>query len=204
VELKERFEALSKTEQQAILDKHRPVEMEDHWWDNVYEQFQYDLIEAGYGVNVNHGRPSIFFSGFCSQGDGACFEGYVADFTRAAKDFPVLLKAAYTDRSLRWYSRGNYCHAETLEFSEYFDVRNEFDRRDEPLRWHARESEIRDAENEWVKFVEATEKKVKDLCCDLYTKLEEENDHLTSDETVLENLIANDLLEGELNEQESA
>ena len=41
------------------------------WWDDVYEMAKEDGYEKGFVIE------NIYFSGFCSQGDGACWEGHV-------------------------------------------------------------------------------------------------------------------------------
>ena len=41
------------------------------WWDSVYESFKEDMRNIGVEVD------RMYFSGFWSQGDGACFEGEV-------------------------------------------------------------------------------------------------------------------------------
>lgn len=203
--IRERFEALDKSDQQRILDKHRyEVNFHDDWYQDICDQFSIKVMEMGIGINVQQGRNAIWFSGFSSQGDGACFEGYVADWDKVLADYPDLLKAEYNDRFMRWSSHGNYCHSNTLSFSWDLDMSNRFVEHMDRVRYMAREAEIGACAVQWSKFVEDFEKKVKGLCDDLYTKLEEENDYLTDDEQVLETLIANDLLEEELNEQESA
>lgn len=208
--LRERWDALCTSDQQKILDKHRyEINFHDDWWDCIFEQFIEDVNEFGYMVETHAGKRAghcIWFSGFDSQGDGACFDGRVWDWGKAFKNFPVLLEcrklADDDDMHLSWKSHGNYSHSNTLWFDETFDIGNEFDNTIERIRWMARESQIDEAEAEWEKFVAHTETHVKELCGKLYDDLKEENDRLSDDEAVLESLIANELLEDEIKEYE--
>ena len=73
-------------DQQACLDKNRDYEvgLGDSWWsDNVKEMLHEDWLEIGLDVPVKQ----MFFSGFWSQGDGACFDACTIDW---AKFWPQL------------------------------------------------------------------------------------------------------------------
>ena len=63
---------------------HRQHHADSNWYENVYEDFR--AVCDIFGINLRQrvfrlssGRfmeePCIWFSGFCRQGDGACFEG---------------------------------------------------------------------------------------------------------------------------------
>lgn len=84
-----RWLALSKERRDALLEKHRNTNIKHvEWWDGVYEQFVESCTEKGIRVDTHDvqtvggktiAKPSVYFSGFWSQGDGACFEGRVDD-----------------------------------------------------------------------------------------------------------------------------
>jgi len=62
---------------QALLDKHRYANVEHfNWWDHVEDCLIDEMRRKGFTVN------EMYFSGFSSQGDGACFTGYVSNWTR--------------------------------------------------------------------------------------------------------------------------
>lgn len=64
-----KFDELSDEAQEKALEKHRLYDVEGiDWWDSVYYDWKEKLNKKGF-LNTE-----IFFSGFCSQGDGACFD----------------------------------------------------------------------------------------------------------------------------------
>ena len=200
----ERFNNLPARVRDEILDKHRHWNVEHiDWWDGVYEQFGEDMEEIGIEVD------NMYFSGFWSQGDGACFEGRVSNW----HDF--LTSLGYKDAALinhaadhfRFYveHRGHYYHENCTSFSSDLCVPDSADDQDfaeryGPYPWDAdcvrtaawmallNEYDSSKIEDE---FIEA----FKDHMRTLYSSLEAEYDHLTSDESVLEALDANDMLE---------
>ncbi len=67
--------------------------IDDDWWDSVYDDFEricpiLGVTLATATVRLMGGgarqKPCIWFSGFWSQGDGACFEGRYAYAPRAS------------------------------------------------------------------------------------------------------------------------
>ena len=78
------FAELDERTKDKVRDQHRDDAFYDDWWDAVYE----DAIRMGALLGIEIGTkqrrtmnnktisyPAINFSGFCSQGDGACYEG---------------------------------------------------------------------------------------------------------------------------------
>lgn len=63
------FDELNDSAKERALDWARDTYFEYEWWENVFVMAK----EAGamLGIDINR----IYFSGFWSQGDGACFEG---------------------------------------------------------------------------------------------------------------------------------
>lgn len=62
------FEELSEEIKQKIIDKHRDINVDQNeWCDSVLEDAYIILKNLGYE------NTKIYFSGFGSQGDGACF-----------------------------------------------------------------------------------------------------------------------------------
>ena len=84
MEAKEKWDQLTEQHRGQLLERHRVESVHDEWWDDVYEVFKEDM--SAIGVHVE----TIYFSGFWSQGDGACFEGcwhYSAGCVKAVKDY---------------------------------------------------------------------------------------------------------------------
>ena len=211
----ERFKALPQTAQDSILEKRRDWNVGHDWWDSVYEQFIEKMKEEGIEVLTktvrayrgnNYETPAIYFSGFSSQGDGACFEGRVDDWDIVLRkqDFPLLLKHfdEFTCMQLRWYSSGNYCHENTLSFNDdYVELVEPGDV--SALRRIALEQLHKELTLEWERFKEHFKEVVKSHCRSLYEDLEEEHVHLTSDEAILESLSTNDMLDELIKEYEN-
>ena len=64
-----KFDELSEKAKEKAIEWYRSDGFNYEWWDAVYE----DAKEIGKIMGITIER--IFFSGFWSQGDGACFEG---------------------------------------------------------------------------------------------------------------------------------
>ena len=185
-----------------ILDDNRYWNVGDFdWWDSVYELFTEDMKAIGIEVD------KMYFSGFWSQGDGACFEGRVCDWglflTSLGYTNPLFIEhfRQYAEFAVR--HRGHYYHENCTSFTAEFNLPEEFDEEDF-LQVYGYGEELRDAaliaalslpENSGdalkAQFTEA----FKDHMRDLYRRLEAEYEYLTSDEVVLESLEANDMLD---------
>lgn len=70
------FDELSDAAKEKAREWYRNGQLDYDWWDSVYEQA--DAAAKHLGIDIDRkGKhtPAIYFSGFWSQGDGACFEG---------------------------------------------------------------------------------------------------------------------------------
>lgn len=70
------FDELSDKAKEKAREWYRTGQLDYDWWASVYEDA--DTIASIIGIDIDRkGKctPAIYFSGFCSQGDGACFEG---------------------------------------------------------------------------------------------------------------------------------
>lgn len=213
-----RWLALSKERRDALLEKHRNTNVEHvEWWDGVYEQFVESCTEKGIYVDTHDVRTvggktiakhSIYFSGFWSQGDGACFEGWVDDWAKflVAAGHPELvdLYEKFTvPLSLRWTHSGYYYHSSCTSFSSELWAANPYGPDDDVLQHAAWSTVMKDGaifdkqENGFIEFVRG-------LMDQLYEDLEEEHDYLTSDEVVVEYILdhcADELVEDEEEEE---
>jgi hypothetical protein len=145
----------------------------DHdWWDSVYDDFE----------------PCIWFSGFWSQGDGACFEGRYAYAARASlriREYaPQDTELHRIADALQRLQRGNFyqltavirhrgrdCHA----YSMAIDVE-----RDSP----AGHPIVNHGEDDLIEAL-------RDLANWLYRALEREYEFQTSDEAIDDGMEAN-------------
>ena len=71
-----------------VIDRLRVDLVDDQWWDSVYDDA--DSIATILGITIDRRRtgrsPAIEFSGFWSQGDGACFTGRYRFSPNATKE----------------------------------------------------------------------------------------------------------------------
>lgn len=192
-----------------LIDKYRTVYVEyDDWFTHVYEGFKERMDRIGVYVD------RIYFSGFWSQGDGACFEGNVKDWgkylTHLGYTDPILIDCAENNWTYRWAQSGHYYHHKSVSYDDgvylpenphtsgYYGGR---DIPDEDQFLGA----VWDATMEQHDLLALTEKIQEDLedhMQDLYRQLETEYEHLTSDEVVIEWLEANEIDPDELTDKE--
>ena len=185
---------------QELLDKYRYINVDfGDWSDSVIENFKERVSE--YGIDAG----DIQFSGFCSQGDGACFSGYVIDIAKFMKamggswdDYPntlAVLKQLGEDIDISWkHNNSNYYHENTLSF--YI----EYDRLVDALSWNSPQlildaADALDcaADAEYQVLEEDICSFIKGLCRELYRELRDEYEYLTSDEAVAEAIEACEL-----------
>ena len=186
MDAKEKWNQLTEVNREQLLEKHRDCEVQWNWWDNVEEMFKEDMKAIGVYVEA------MYFSGFWSQGDGACFNGFVNNWVKflAAVEKPKLVEEAVGhDVSFKWQSMSRYSHENTVVFeTSGLWINNPYDEEDDEVRhvmWNAINSEggsLYAVSDDLVEFL-------KDKMRELYRQLEEEHEHLTSDEVVTEYIL---------------
>jgi len=79
-----KLEELDQSQQQRAHEHWREHALDHDWWEFVYADFesvcgllgvQLDTSSVRLMGGGSRGKSKIYFSGFASQGDGACFEG---------------------------------------------------------------------------------------------------------------------------------
>jgi len=197
----DQFKALDKSTQDQILDKYRDINVDySGWWDATCEMFKEDM--ASIGIEVDR----MYFSGFWSQGDGACFEGRVSHWDNFLASLgytdPVLIQHFSNHASFHVKHQGHhYYHENCVQFSYDLPLPAFVGDESFALTYGCGE-ELRDAvllnvlsTYDHDELVDEFEEAFKDHMRDLYKRLEQEYDYLTSDEAVLDALCANDMLE---------
>ena len=187
----------------SLIEKHRYINVEhNNWWDCVESDFIEDMKAVGIYVD------RIYFSGFWSQGDGACFVGSLDNALtylnhHHVDQFPMLRKLVEMGGSV-WATsehRGRYYHSSSVsinaECEAFWQCANPKSELQEAViqRWDGM------VDKEIVDFEAALAEQWRTYMNDLYTKLEEEHDYLTSDDGVWDTLVANELIE-DLEEEE--
>jgi hypothetical protein len=167
------FDELYETVKKKILDKYRNINVDyDGWDDWVLEDWYIKLKSLGYE------DAKIYFSGFWSQGDGACFTATVnIDQYLSAHKLTTRFK-----HLLEWadYISITITHRRHYYFARSTDVNVEF--REENQEVEALLNEL-----------EAMIKKERETLGDeIYKNLEDVYCDLTSDESVAETLRINE------------
>jgi hypothetical protein len=192
------FPELSDAAKEKARSWYRELGPHDEWWDAVYEDFERVCEILGIRLKTTavrlmgggtRAKPCIWFSGFWSQGDGACFEGYWSHAKGAAariRDYApkdatlhgiadrlqAIQRRNFYQLATEVSHRGRYYH----EYTMSIDVT-----RDSPT-W---QPPTEDAE-------EIVTEALRDLGRWLYRQLEAGYDHLTSDEAIEEGIIVNE------------
>jgi hypothetical protein len=193
-----------------LIEKYRYWNVEDFdWWDCTYDDFKVSMTAVGIRVD------RMYFSGFCSQGDGACFEGHVEDWglflQSLGYDSPALLALADTGWRFSVTHSGHYYHQNCTSFTvcmNTLDCNDAIDNKEFAEVFSPYKSDLQTAA--WMAVIAAYSRDTlveqfteafKGHMRELYKDLEAEHDYLTSDEVVWESLEANDMTD-ELNQPE--
>ncbi|MBN7787672.1 hypothetical protein JYP51_22320 [Ponticoccus gilvus] len=192
-----RFDELSDAAKEKARAWYREGAFDDDWYDAVYEDFQRIAEILGLDLKKRpvhlfgggtRREPWIWFRGFWSQGDGACFETFYAygkdtprrirgyapqdtELHRIADALQAVQRRNFYQLRADTAHRGHYYH----EYCMVISVE-----RDSPS-W---QDSTADAE-------EVVVKALRDLARWLYRQLEREYDYLSSDDVVDEAIIAN-------------
>jgi len=168
-----KYQDLPEERKEQERQKYREHDLNYDWWDGVYE----DAKEIGkqFGLDIE----DIFFSGFWSQGDGACFTGRLKFKACDERELPEEVRGIYRtlhqidsllrilDNDCGLYVRittsGRYSHEGTMQFESYT---------------LGEESYVID------EFEEDLKEALRDYARWIYRTLEEEYEYLTSDEAI--------------------
>ncbi|PKP99096.1 MAG: antitoxin of toxin-antitoxin stability system [Alphaproteobacteria bacterium HGW-Alphaproteobacteria-13] len=187
------FEELDESAKDTARDWYRQGAFDDDWYDFVFSDFEAICDILGIALRTNpvslvggstRDDPQIFFTGFSSQGDGACFAGsyaYRPGSSKAIRAYaPQDAKLHRIADALRDIQRqhsyrlsadirhsGRYCHEYSMDIT---------------------------VERDGLDCSEATEEAIieplRDLARWLYRRLESEYDYLTSEPAVDEAIRA--------------
>lgn len=180
-----KFEELEDSAKEAARNWYRSAS-QDQWWEGVYESAAEVADMLGIEIHLRKGTPVIFFSGFCSQGDGARFEGsyaYKKGALKAVKaDRPEDVELHALAKSLQDVQRRNFYKltAECTSTGHYQHsgcMAVEVSYSDDMYRAVTDEDEVRQLLREFADWI--------------YQKLENEHDWLNSDAQVEESIEAN-------------
>ena len=170
----------------------------DDWHDVIFEDFERVCEILGvelatrpvrlHGGGVRH-RPCIWFSGFSSQGDGACFEGRYSYRKGAAYKI-----RAYAPKDQRLVAIAN--QLQRIQRQNLYALVARITHRGRYFHAHSMEISVERASHTWQPPTNRAEETLcealRDLAQWLYRQLEREYDYLSSDEAVDETITANE------------
>jgi hypothetical protein len=190
-----------------LIEQHRYINVEDNWWDSVYDDFR--MICSIIGVDLDKNEPQ--FSGFASQGDGASFMGVYRAFVKHGySTTPATLYYETAPAKIREHApEDTELHRIADELCLlsriYFPITISVARFGASRYVHEQTMdclvEPMDGDpDDWAEEVHAHAQEqgtllMRDLARWLYRTLEDEYDYLTSDEAVWDTIEANGLCE---------
>lgn len=163
-----------------VIEEYQEILVEGDWWEPIYESFREDMRELGL-------EGELAFSGFWSQGDGACFVSETIDtdllirtLYESGYDIPedaLLYSGDYSIciQKVDASYANHYSHECTIEAAVYLSDGN--DRIDDYTR-----GKVEMVVTEWIR----TECKL------VYKNLETYYQELVTDDLVLETIRANE------------
>jgi hypothetical protein len=178
-----KFNELSESAKERAIDEYRQCSLDDEWYEGTVEKWKESASLIGIDID------NIYFSGFYSQGDGACFtgsyqykKGWKKSLEKATgggelyKNLKNIGEQLQAEQKKHFYDisaviehTGRYSHENSVTISvEPGEIRYSF------CDNHTEEN-VADA--------------LRELMQDIYSSLREEYEYLTSDEYVGEVLI---------------
>lgn len=180
------FDELSEDAKQKAIKNNYQTNIYEEWYQWIYE----DFIK----LNKDFDIENIYFSGFWSQGDGAMFE-YSGIASELKDEFIDSLNLSPIRRqwlenniyiSGKGEQSGHYYHEKSCSHSIYWEVDNgdlHYDA--QPLFYEWLESFAADFEDFVISRYE-------DQAKELYSKLSNSYDYLTSEVAIIESIEANE------------
>jgi hypothetical protein len=185
------FDELDKKAKEKAREWFREGNLDYDWYESVYEDANTIAKTLGFDLSVKGKEPCIWFSGFCNQGDGACFEGrYTASDTKP-KEFYDHVGTTESNAPIIAIAENFFSFAKkhplfTAGIEHNFRYYHE-----RSVDYGCSES---DETNDYL--TDETEEEFKELCRSfmrwIYKQLEQEHDYLQSDEHVDESIKANE------------
>lgn len=166
-----KFEDFSPKDQAKIIDNYRDINVDYEWYDSDLEDLETILSILGFS------KIKINFTGFASQGDGASFTGMFTPGTKTELKKRVKKLAEYAPQFPVFNFESMKFSKDEIEGGEVEVYR--IDRR----YYHYNTI---DCDNEDLKAF------ARKMSQQIYKLLEQQYDHLTSDEAVKETLEANE------------
>lgn len=176
------FSELSEEAKEHTLEKQYDINVDGYdWWDGDFDDFK--AIGKILGIDIDN----VYFSGFSSQGDGACFEGnyeYKKGMRKAIKEYAPKDTELHeiAERLFNIQRKSFYALSATIKHSGHYyhemctviDVWNDMQ---ETYASSCSDDEIHDVLRSFMQWI--------------YSQLNKQYDFLTSEEVIIETLECN-------------
>ena len=172
------FKELDESAREKVVDKFRIDQ-------DINFEFAIDEFKSQLSNDFGIKNPSILFSGFYSQGDGACFTCDNIDLTK----FCAALKIKSKFKTLLKYS-DDYIQIRIKHNHRYYHERSTDTSIDFSPTYLADKTIIA-VEKQLANFELIFEEWALAKCKEIYKALQDENDFQTSNETIIETIEAN-------------
>lgn len=178
--------------QDELIDKYWDINVDHDWYQYTYDEYKIEMQTKGITV------AEMNFTGFYCQGDGASFTGRVdmIQFLKVHELEQRFMGATFfAGQGELWaeITRGSsrYSHENSVSVNLIIDSYNNYE--DDSTRYQVYETMQEVMEHE----VKDLETEVEDICKgymqDLYSKLRDEYESLTSREAIWETIVLNEL-----------
>lgn len=174
-----KFDELSEDAKEKAREWWREGGLNYEWYDSVEDDFK--TIGKCLGINVT----KIYFSGFSSQGDGACFEG---SFSYEKGGVKKLMEYAPQDKELHRIAK----ELQQAQRVNFYQVYGTVKHRGHYYHKYETEFDLSRNDGESIANEEYFIELMRDLMDWLYHILEKEYEYLNSDEQVDETIMANE------------
>ena len=203
-----KFDELPDDAKEKAREWYREGAFDYNWWEFVYEDFtqiceilgvEISTREQGYYPANSYTRKTstvqqIFFSGFWSQGDGACFEGTYAYKKGSVKK---IKEYAPKDIDLHWIAeqlfnvqaKNFFSVTATIKHSGYYY--HKFSTSINVYKVYGNQYWVDEADAD-AETADTITELMRDLMEWLYKTLEKEYDWMNSDEQVDDSILANE------------
>lgn len=197
------FNELDEAAKERARDWYRETMMHDQDW----HEFVLDDAK-GIGDKLGIRIDNIYYSGFWSQGDGACFTGYYSYEKGSVAEIKKNYPATWTDRQTGEVheSKGNKELHEiaealwTVQRKNFYKLSASISHRGHYYHelctditvHHEDDSWYHDWRSNWADTEEEVKDALRDFMRWIYRRLEEEWEYQNSDEIVDENIIGNE------------
>jgi hypothetical protein len=181
-----RFDELTEEGKEKAIENLYDVNVDHDWWDFAYENAK--AIAALMGIEID----KIYFSGFSSQGDGACFEGsysYQKGGVKAVKDYAPL------DKELHRIAK----ELQAIQRTRFYTITASVKHSGHYFHEFCTNVSIYESNPSWdsdystdAKTADDLTEALRDFMSWIYSQLEKQHDYLTSKEAIIETIEANE------------